>query len=262
MDHLLIETQMSDWKRASLEKKLGENQRHILKYQSRELLLLSISLLSQNHSGLGLNKLKMKVCLALKRISPKIYVLCVCNWGDDVALVEKQDQDGTIWTSSAATASLWRPKTHLPPNDPPPPPPLLRINHNLSTRGCTASSPTALPAFCLRFIVGAGFLISPIIEGKLGAFCDCGHYSAAGCVVCCDLRERRSSAEHSELPPLFPPVSPHFVANLRLFSQISETDVCEIKFQRSSSPQSFLNKDRTRFFSSKQQRLRLVMALK
>ena len=128
------------------------------------------------------------------------------------------------------------------------PPPLLRINHNLSTRGCTASSPTALPAFCLRFIVGAGFLISPIIEGKLSAFCDCGHYSAAGCVVCCDLRERRSSAEHSELPPLFPPVSPHFVANLRLFSQISETDVCEIKFQRSSSPQSFLNKDRTRFF--------------
>ena len=61
------------------KKKLGENQRHILKYQSRELLLLSISVLSLNHCSLGLHKLKMKVCLALKRSSPKIYVLCVCN---------------------------------------------------------------------------------------------------------------------------------------------------------------------------------------
>ena len=169
-----------------------------------------------------------------------------------------------VFVIEATTLPLLRNKIRMEPFEPVlPPRPLFgaqrpthppthhhssRINHNLSTRGCTASSPTALPAFCLRFIVGAGFLISPIIEGKLGVFCDCGHYSAAGCVVCCDLRERRSSAEHSELPPLFPPVSPHFVANLRLFSQISETDVCEIKFQRSSSPQSFLNKDRTRFF--------------
>ena len=166
-----------------------------------------------------------------------------------------------VFVIEASTLPLLRNKIRMEPFEPvlPPrplfgaqrpshPPPLLRINHNLSTRGCNASSPTALPAFCLRFIVGAGFLISPIIEGKLSAFCDCGHYGAAGCVVCCDLRERRSSAEHSELPPLFPPVSPHFVANLRLFSQISETDVCEIKFQRSSSLQSFLNKDRTRFF--------------